>query len=44
MALLHHASAPSTYWSYALATAVYLINHLPTVLHLRQSPFEVLFG
>ena len=44
MALLHHASAPSTYWTYALATTVYLINHLPTILHSRQSPFEVLFG
>jgi len=44
MTLLHHASAPSTYWSYALATTVYLINHLPTVLHSCQSPFKVLFG
>ena len=44
MALLHHASAPSTYWTYALATTVYLINRLPTILHSRQSPFEVLFG
>ena len=44
MTLLHHASAPSTYWTYALATTVYLINCLPTLLHLRQSPFEVLFG
>jgi histone deacetylase 1/2 len=44
MALLHHASAPSTYWTYALATAVYLINRLPTILHSRNSPFEVLFG
>jgi transposase InsO family protein len=44
MALLHHASAPSTYWTYALATTVYLINRLPTILHSRQSPFEILFG
>jgi histone deacetylase 1/2 len=44
MALLHHASAPSTYWTYALATTVYLINRLPTILHLRKSSFEVLFG
>jgi histone deacetylase 1/2 len=44
MALLHHASAPSTYWTYALATTVYLINRLLTILHSRQSLFEVLFG
>ncbi|KAJ6871938.1 hypothetical protein NC651_031122 [Populus alba x Populus x berolinensis] len=44
MALLHHASSPSTYWTYALAMVVYLINRLPTILHSRQSPFEVLFG
>jgi transposase InsO family protein len=44
MTLLHHALAPSTYWSYVLATTVYLINRLPTVLHSRQSPFKVLFG
>jgi len=44
MTLLHHASALSTYWTYALATTVYLINRLPTILHSRQSPFKVLFG
>jgi transposase InsO family protein len=44
MTLLHHASAPSTYWSYVLATTVYLVNRLPTVLHSRQSSFKVLFG
>jgi len=44
MNLLDHALAPSTYWSYVLATTVYLISRLPTVLHSRQSPFEVLFG
>jgi hypothetical protein len=44
MALLHHASAPSIYWTYALATTVYLSNRLPTLLHSRQSPFEILFG
>ena len=40
---LHHISSPSTYWSYALATTIYLINCFPTVLHSRQSPFKVLF-
>ena len=44
MTLLHHASVPSTYWTYALATTVYLINHLPTPLLLYKSPFEALFG
>ena len=44
MTLLHHASVPSTYWTYALATAVYLINHLPTPLLSYKSPFEVLSG
>ena len=44
MALLHHASVPSTYWTYALATAVYLINRLPTHLLSYTSPFETLFG
>ena len=44
MTLLHHASTPSTYWSYALAMTVYLINRLLTLLHSHQSPFAVLFG
>lgn len=44
MTLLHHASAPSNYWTHALAIAVYLINRLPTLLLMRKSPFEALFG
>lgn len=42
-ALLHHASLPATFWSYATQTAVYLINRLPTPLLQHKSPFEVLF-
>ena len=44
MTLLHHALVSSTYWTYALATAVYLINRLPTSLLSYKSPFEALFG
>lgn len=41
-ALLHTANLPSSFWSYAFRTAVYLINRLPTpILHMK-SPFEVL--
>ena len=43
MTHLHHISPPSTYWSYALATTIYLINCFPTVLHSHESPFKVLF-
>lgn len=44
MSLWHHASVPSTYWTYALDTAVYLINHLLTLLLARKSPFEAIFN
>ncbi|CAA7029023.1 unnamed protein product [Microthlaspi erraticum] len=44
MTLLSTASVPKTYWPYAFAVAVYLINRLPTpILHL-QSPYQKLFG
>ncbi|KFK44388.1 hypothetical protein AALP_AA1G251100, partial [Arabis alpina] len=44
LTLLSTASVPKKYWSFAFATAVYLINRLPTpVLHM-QSPFQKLFG
>ena len=43
LALLSHASIPLTYWSYAFATSVYLINRMPTpTLHL-SSPYENIF-
>ncbi|KAE8726643.1 hypothetical protein F3Y22_tig00006570pilonHSYRG00103 [Hibiscus syriacus] len=43
LSLLTHASMPLTYWTYAFATTVYLINRMsmPT-LHL-SSPFKKLF-
>ena len=44
LSLLTHASMPLTYWTYAFATAVYLVNLMPTPrLHLL-APFETLFG
>ena len=35
---------PSTYWTYALATTVYLINRPPTLILTHKSPFQALFG
>ena len=40
--LLNHASLPPKYWSYALQTAVYLINRQPTPILNYLSPFELL--
>ena len=43
ISLLTHASMPLTFWTYAFATTVYLINRMPTpILHL-SSPFDKLF-
>ena len=43
LALLTHASIPTSYWTYAFSIAVYLINRMPTpTLHI-QSPFEKIF-
>ncbi|CAL9234412.1 unnamed protein product, partial [Arabidopsis halleri] len=39
LTLLSTASMPKTYWPYAFATAVYLINRLPTSVLARQTPF-----
>ena len=39
LSLLHHASLPLTFWTYAFQTAVYLINRLPTpILHWKTIP------
>ncbi|CAA7033437.1 unnamed protein product [Microthlaspi erraticum] len=43
LTLLHQASIPTTYWTYAFSTAVYLINRLPTPVIAHQSPYEKLF-
>lgn len=44
LSLLSHASLPLSYWSFALSTAVYLINRLPTSTHNNASPYLKLFG
>ncbi|KAI4324081.1 hypothetical protein L6164_023645 [Bauhinia variegata] len=41
--LLHHAHAPMQFWSFALSTAAFLINRLPTPVLRNSSPFQVLF-
>lgn len=43
LALLSHASLPVTFWSYAFATAVYLINRMPTTTLNLSSPYELIF-
>nr|TKR89925.1 hypothetical protein D5086_0000238180 [Populus alba] len=44
LTLLAHASIPLRFWPHAFATAVYLINRMPTpTLHLF-SPYEKIFG
>lgn len=35
---------PNTYWTYAFAASVYLINRLPTPVLNMTSPFHKLFG
>jgi hypothetical protein len=37
------SSIPPRFWVEALSMAVYLINHLPSTLHL-DSPYSCLFG
>lgn len=44
LSLLTHAGMPSSYWTYAFATAIYLINRLPTPVLNMTSPFHKLFG
>lgn len=41
--LLSRASIPNTYWSYAFAAAVYLINRMPTPTLSLKSPYQTLF-
>ena len=44
LALLHQASIPLTFWSYAFTMAVYLINRMPKVGISLASSFERLFN
>jgi len=41
--LIHHASLPLTFWSFAFQTAAYLINRLPTQTLHMTTPYNVLF-
>lgn len=41
--LLSRATIPNTYWTYAFAIAIYLINRMPTPTLSLQSPFKTLF-
>lgn len=43
IALLHQSSLPLSYWFDALATAVFLVNCLPSTTLHHKTPFEVLF-
>ncbi|GAB2288160.1 hypothetical protein Dimus_037980 [Dionaea muscipula] len=43
LTLLHRASLPLTFWSFAFSTAAYLINRLPSSILQNRSPFELLF-
>lgn len=43
-ALLFQSKLPSTYWSYAILHAVFLINRITTHILQNQSPFQVLYN
>lgn len=43
LTLLHEASLPTTYWTYAFPTAFYLINRLPSPILQQQSLYTKLF-
>jgi hypothetical protein len=43
LTLLTHASLPLSFLSYAFATAVYLINRMPTPTLNTHSPYDVIF-
>lgn len=42
--MLFHAHLSATFWFDAFATAVFVINRLPTPVLENKSPFETLFG
>jgi hypothetical protein len=41
--ILSHASLPTVHWTYAITTAIHLINRLPTPKLSHKSPWEKLF-
>lgn len=43
LTLLHQASSPLSYWSYAFQIAVYLINRMPIPILNNVSPYTKLF-
>ena len=43
LTLLSHASLPTVHWTYAITTAIHLINRLPTPKLSHKSPWETLF-
>lgn len=43
LSLLAHASMPLKFWDEAFATAIFLINRLPSKVIQNQTPFEHLF-
>ncbi|KAG8473745.1 hypothetical protein CXB51_035573 [Gossypium anomalum] len=43
LTLLAQVSLPLTFWSYAFAHAVHLINRLPTPVLRKKSPYELLY-
>jgi hypothetical protein len=43
LALLSHASIPTTFWTYVFTTAVYLINRMPTPALNMSLPYESIF-
>lgn len=43
LALLAHSSVPKRFWNFAMSTAVFLINRLPTSVLQNISPYQRLF-
>ena len=43
LTLLGHCKEPLKFWNYAFKTSVNLINHMPTPVLFKKSPFECLF-
>lgn len=43
IALFHHSSLPLHFWFDAIATAIFLINRMPSTVLSHKSPFESLF-